>query len=179
MSKPSQNYIEGRFTYSHRGLARRVATAYDQEAKQIPAPKAPKEPVSPQLPDLDVSRSEAGLAALAGILALSISRSIVWPLSERSLSLSAAVAFEITLLTMLIGLPIIYRGQNKKRQIAEIQMSSYEEDLQRYQVKEAAYQNYLSIRESFLRSMTASELKLPPKVVNKLLNDRIANGSTN
>lgn len=174
MSKPSQNLENGRFTYSHRGWKKRVEATYSQTAELVRAPKAPKEPLAPQLPNLDVSHSEAGLAALAGILAFEISRS-VWPLSERSVSVTASVAFEIALLTMLIGLPIIYREQSKRRQTAETQMSSYENALQEYPEKMAAYQEYLAQRESFLRLMAAGDLGIPLKVVNKTLDAKNAN----
>jgi ABC-type multidrug transport system fused ATPase/permease subunit len=175
MSKPSQNLENGRFTYSHRGWKKRVEATYSQAAELVRAPKAPKEPLAPQLPNLDVSHSEAGLAALAGILAFEISRSFVWPLSERSVSVTASVAFEIALLTMLIGLPIIYREQSKRRQTAETQMSSYENALQEYLEKMAAYQEYLAQRESFLRLMTAGDLGIPLKVANKTLDAKNAN----
>jgi hypothetical protein len=76
---------------------------------------------------------------------------------------------------MLIGLPIIYRGQSKRRQTAETQMSSYENALQEYPKKKAAYQEYLAQRESFLRLMTARDLVMPLKVVNKTLDAKNAN----
>jgi hypothetical protein len=76
---------------------------------------------------------------------------------------------------MLIGLPIIYREQSKRRQTAETQMSSYENALQEYLEKMAAYQEYLAQRESFLRLMTAGDLGIPLKVANKTLDAKNAN----
>lgn len=179
MSKPSQNFKEGRFTHSHRGLQKRIEATYKDESEQLATPKAPKEPLAPQLPNLDMSHYEAGLVATAAIVALVISRGVVWPLSDRSITVSAAVALEITLLTILIGLPVIYHQQEKNRQTAEIRMSSFKKDLQEYKTKEAAYREYQAARESFLRSMTAINLGLPINVVDKSLDNRVARNSTN
>lgn len=141
---------------SHRHLGKRINATFEAENAKSPVPT---------LPDLNVSShdSEAVLVGLAGIVG-AISGRIAWGLSDRLGSVSLSVGLEVMLLTLLLGLPIIYKERDNKINVANEKLSQYEQ--------------LLEARQMFLIAKTASEVGIPTKVVNHFLLTQRASAST-
>lgn len=135
---------------SHRHLGKQLTAIYEAENAKWRVPA---------LPDLNVSShdSETILVGLAG-LAGTLSGRIAWGFSDRLGLVSLSFGLEVTLLTLLLGLPIIYQERDIKLKAATEKLAQYEQ--------------YLEARQRLLLSITTLEANAPAKVVRHILTQR-------